>query len=780
MDFSQNILFDGGMGTMLQARGLCAGELPELWNIERPSDVTAVHRAYVTAGADVITANTFGANSFKISGGYTVTEVVTAAINNARSAGAKHIALDLGPTGVMLEPLGDKTFDDICGAYSEAVIAAEAAGADLVIIETMSDLLEAKAAVIAVKEKSHLPFIVSMTFDASGKTIFGTSPEVAAVTLSSLGAAAVGVNCSLGPKELKEIVARLVKYSPVPVIVQANAGLPRVEGGKTFFPVGAEEYAAYAAEFLDMGVSVLGGCCGTTPEYTGLLRKLLDTHSPAERSVKRLTAFTSASKLVSLDGCKTAVIGERINPTGKKLLKQALREKNYSYVLDEAIRQELAGADVLDVNAGLPEIDEKETLVKLVKLLQGATPLPLQIDTSDPNALEAAVRVYNGKPIINSVNGKDESLNAVLPVAAKYGASVVALTLDESGIPDSAEGRLLIAEKILKRAADFGIPKEDIIVDCLVLTASTNQAVALETLKAIKLVKQKLGLKTVLGVSNISFGLPSRNIFNSAFLAEAYGAGLDMPILNPLAEEYRQVVAVHRVLNCEDTSAARYIEKYGSETNAAQSNDNGGQQSLKELVVNGRSDLTADAVSKLLITENPVDIINNHFIPALDEVGEKYEKGIIYLPQLMAAAEAVKCGFDIIRSASATEKTDKGTILLATVMGDIHDIGKNIVHMMLENYGYSIIDLGRDVPPEAIVDETRKGNIKLVGLSALMTTTVKNMELTVKLLHDAGLDCKIMVGGAVLTPEYAKLVGADYYSKDAAQAVKIAKEVFNN
>jgi len=766
------LIFDGAMGTSLQKHGLKGGELPEKLNFSHPEIVEKIHMEYLEAGADVITANTFGANRLKLGKDLTVESVITCAIKLARNAGAKCVALDLGPTGQVLEPIGTLTFEEAYDLYKEQVLAGVKAGADLVIIETMSDLLEMKAAVLAVKENSAFPVFATMTFGEDGRTFMGTSPEIAAITLSSLGVDAVGVNCSLGPNELLGVVEKICEFATVPVIVQPNAGLPKIIDGETVFEVTPGDYAAAIEKMIDMGVSIIGGCCGTTPEHIKAVKELTRKKTPKKRDVQHVAAVTSGQNAVILKG-NTAIIGERINPTGKPKLKEALRTKNYDYVIAEAVAQQSAGADILDVNAGLPDIDEGEVLKELVKKLQAVTPLPLQIDSSDEKAVEKAVRVYCGKPIINSVNGKKESMDLILPIAKKYGAAIVALTLDEGGIPETAEGRYLIAEKIVKEAEKYGIPKSDIYVDCLVLTASTNQAHVMETLKAISLVKRGLGTKTVLGVSNVSFGLPEREILNAAYLGAAFGAGLDMPILNPLSDEYKKVVAAFKVLNNEDLGAENFIAEFsevkGSNTTEIKSMD------IREIVISGLKALAEDATRELLKTKSPLEIINSEFIPALDIVGEKFEKGEMFLPQLMASAEAVKVGFELLKGES--EEATKGKVILATVKGDIHDIGKNIVKMLLQNYGYNVIDLGKDVDPQKVVNTAKENDVKLVGLSALMTTTVKGMEDTIKALRQAGVDTKVMVGGAVLTEEYAKMVGADFYAKDAQAAVKIAGSV---
>ncbi len=787
------ILLDGAMGTELQKRGLKTGALPELLNLTDPAVVRAVHEDYVNAGADIITANTFGANARKLGSAQRVREVVAAGIRLAREAGARRVALDLGPTGAMLAPMGTMSFEEAYGLFKEQVAAGVEAGADLALIETMSDLLEAKAALLAVKENSRLPVYVTMTFDRDGRTFLGTSPAIAAVTLSALGADAVGINCSLGPEEIVPFAREMLAWATVPVVVQPNAGLPDATSGQTVYPVGPEAFARSVGQMLDAGVTIAGGCCGTTPEHIRLLRAEMDRRAPVERAVRHRTVFTSAQRLVCPEG-GIAVIGERINPTGKKKIKEALRSQCFDHILNEAISQEEAGAELLDVNAGLPEIDEPGTLTRLVTALQAVTPLPLQIDSSDPEAVDRACRVYAGKPIINSVNGKEESLRAILPLAKKYGAAVVGLTLDEEGIPDRAEDRLKIAEKIVRWAAEYGIPREDVLIDCLTMAVSTNQRLAGETLRAVRLVTEKLGAGTVLGVSNISFGLPARELLNATFLANALAAGLTLPILNPLSQRYMDVVAAWRVLNGQDRDAGRYIESYVNKTVTYQSYVNkrandapatadvmstDKEVDITQIVLSGRKMFIEDAVRRALEERPPMEVINELLIPAINAAGDRFEKGQFFLPQLMASAETVKLGFDVIRDRAKTgEVVSKGKILLATVKGDIHDIGKNIVKMLLSNYGYEIVDLGRDVDPDTVVEATLRENIKLVGLSALMTTTVKAMAETIEKLRKAGADCKIMVGGAVLNPEYARLVGADFYARDAQESARIAAGIF--
>ena len=795
------LLFDGAMGTQLQARGLAAGEVPELLCLTNPAEITEIHAAYVAAGSEAVTTNTFGANAAKLGDTASVEEIFTAAIACARASGARYVAADIGPTGQLLQPMGTLPFDDAYELFAEQVRAADAAGADLFVIETMADLAEAKAALLAVKENSDLPAFVTMTFDEDGRTFLGTTPEVAAVTLSALGASVLGINCSLGPADVAPLVARMIPWSRCPVMAQANAGLPSVVDGKTTYSIGPDEYCAAVASMVDAGVTVLGGCCGTAPAFIAGERTLVAGRTPANRTPLDHFAVTSAQQLTALTLGAVGVIGERINPTGKKRLKEALRTGNHDYVLGEAIRQTEAGAQILDVNAGLPEIDERATLLRLMSELQGVTTLPLQVDSTDALAIETAVRSYPGKALINSCNGTAESLATVLPIAKHYGCAVVGLTLDENGIPTTAEGRLAIARKIVAAAEELGIPHEDLAIDCLAMAASTDQTAPRAILDGIRLVKRELpGVRTVLGVSNISFGLPLRPLVNATFLAAAFAAGLDLAIVNPLSARLMDVVASWRVLSGEDESAQDYVVTYAgrsdapsgsvastarpttSAVDAGRSTPATLEERIHELVLAGRKEAVPELVRALLNDADPshdsMHVIDHVLIPALDEVGARFEKGSFFLPQLMASAEAAKAGFAVLREQSDTSTLpSKGAIALATVKGDIHDIGKNIVRMLLENYGYDVVDLGRDVDPQTFVDAVVKRHIELAGLSALMTTTVPAMAETIELLHAQAPWCKVMVGGAVLNPEYAQMVGADYYAKDANESARIAAEV---
>lgn len=771
------LIFDGAMGTMLQAAGLPAGGLPEVYNIEHPEIIREIHQKYIAAGCQVVTANTFQANALKLKDcPYSPKELITAGIQLAKESGADYVALDIGPLGQLMKPMGTLTFDKAYELFTEQILSGVEAGADIILFETMSDLLEVKAGVLAAKEHCDLPVFVTMTYQADGRTFVGVDPQSAAITLSGLGVDALGVNCSLGPKELSPIIDTLLAYSRVPVMAQPNAGLPQMENGKTVYRVTPEEYGDFMAELAKKGVAVLGGCCGTNPEFIAAMAKKLQGISFNPATPRKITAISSACKTTVFDEGIT-VIGERINPTGKKLLKEKLRQQDFGYLAGEAISQEKAGADALDINCGLPDIDEAETLKKAVEEVQAVTNLPLQIDSSDPTSIERAVRAYNGKPLINSVNGKQESMDAVLPIAKKYGAAVIGLTLDESGIPEKAEERFAIAEKIVKEAEKYGIPKEDIIIDCLVLTASAQQPLVLETLKAVNLVKTRLGLHTVLGVSNVSFGLPSRPVLNSAFLSAGFGAGLSGAIINPLSEPMMDAVRSFRVLNNQDKDATEYIQHF-SQVAPPSAPSVQTERTLKEYIMEGRQTETADKTRELLQTKDALSIIDEEFIPALDTVGERYEKGELFLPQLIQAAEAVRCGFEILKSSVPQGSMDKGTILLATVQGDIHDIGKNIAKMLLENYGYRVIDLGKDVPIQDVVDAALTHQVRLIGLSALMTTTVTAMKDTITALRAAGCTAEIMVGGAVLNEEYVSFVGADHFAKDARADVLIANRIF--
>ncbi|MCC5912424.1 MAG: homocysteine S-methyltransferase family protein [Clostridiaceae bacterium] len=769
---------------MLQNNGMEPGELPESYNILKPEVMEKIHKEYIEAGSDIITTNTFGANSYKLQPfGYKVEDVVRSAVETAkRVAGDCLVALGIGPIGQLMEPYGTLSFQEAYSLFAQQVKVGSEAGADMILIETMSDLLEAKAAVLAAKENSNLPVICSMTFQEDGRTLTGTDRMTMVNVLEGLGVDALGINCSLGPKEVDQLMGDILKYATVPIILQPNAGMPKMVDGETVFDITPMEFAEAMGKMAKKGVNILGGCCGTTPEYIKALTQVVEGSKPFKRNPEKITAVSSFSKTVVL-GRDITIIGERINPTGKKKLKEALIKGDMDYILKEAMEQKNAGAKILDVNVGLPEIDEKEIMVKVVKELQSIIDVPLQIDSTRGDVIEAAVRIYNGKPMINSVNGKMESMETIFPIAKKYGAVVIALTLDENGIPSTAEERLKVAEKILSYGKKYGVDKKDIIVDCLVLTASAQQQEVKETIKAIKLVKEKLGVKTTLGVSNVSFGLPQREMLNRTFLAAALSAGLDAPIVDPLKEEMKETVDTFHVLWGHDKNAEVYIHHYSQQEKKQEKGREPVERELKGLVIDGMKETAEEKTRQLLREISGLEIVNNHLIPALDVVGNKYEKGEIFLPQLIQSAETVKKAFEVIKHHIVTEDlTEESTkphkILLATVKGDVHDIGKNIVKILLENYGFDVIDMGKDVGIDEIVKKVMEENIHLIGLSALMTTTVKNMEETIKVLKEKHPSCKVMVGGAVLTKETTKRIGADYYAKDAREGVKIAQKAF--
>lgn len=781
------LFFDGAMGTQIQKKGLKLGDVPEAFNIQNPEIIRSIHKDYVLAGANCITTNTFGANRLKLQdSGYTPKDVIPAAIRLAREAGSKEcfVALDIGPIGELLAPMGTLSFDAAYDIFAEQMRLGAENGADLILVETMTDLAEMRAALLAARETTNLPVFCTMSFEENQRTFMGCSIESAAAALEGL-ADAIGINCSLGPKEILPIAKRLAQATNKPLLVQPNAGLPHVEDGVTVFDVTPADFAAAVEEFYDLGVAVFGGCCGTTPSHIQAVTEKLAGKPVVAREIVRKTVVCSPSRTVVIDSPK--VIGERINPTGKKRFKEALLNNDIDYILRQGIEQAEAGADILDVNVGLPEIDEVAMMKTVITELQAVTDLPLQIDSSNPAAIEAGLRLYAGKAIVNSVNGEQKVLDTVLPLIHKYGACVIGLTLDENGIPKKAEDRFRIAEKILAAAEKYHIPKEDVIIDCLTLTVSAQQEDACETLKAVRMVKEKLGLKTVLGVSNISFGLPRRDIINEIFLSQALANGLDLPIINPNADGMMKVIRAHRVLANIDKNAEDYIAAYANTTAGAvvsapaaqQTEQNGGQDSLPDIIIKGLREEARAATIKLLETESELDVVNKYLIPALDVVGERYEKNIIFLPQLIQAAETVKVAFEVLkeRLSGSSSNISKGTIVLATVKGDIHDIGKNIVKVILENYGYRILDLGRDVPVETVVEAVVENKVRLLGLSALMTTTVKSMEDTIRAVRAQSPQTVIFVGGAVLTEEYAMQIGADYYAKDAKVSAEIAKKV---
>ena len=783
------VLLDGGMGTMLQARGLKLGEYPELAALEHPDWLLDIHRAYVAAGSQILCANTFGANREKLRRtGRTVEEVIPPSIALARQAAGDRalVALDLGPIGQLLEPTGSLDFETAVDIFAQEVRAARDAGADLVMVETMTDLQECRAALLAVKENSDLPVMVSLTYEERGRTFLGHSPAAAALTLEGMGADAIGVNCSLGPREMPPLVEELTKWTTLPISVKPNAGLP--DPGGAGYDITAEEFADAMAALTQLGVKCYGGCCGTTPDYIAKLAQALEgrTIRAIPRSVP--AAVCCPTGVVPID--RVRVIGERINPTGKKRMKEALRLGDVDFMLGQALEQLQAGADILDVNVGLPEIDEGAMMERVVKALQGVADAPLQLDSTRPEVLERALRVYCGKAIVNSVNGDEESWSAILPLVKKYGAAVVGLTLDKNGIPHSTQARLDIARRILDAALSYGIRREDVYIDCLTLTVSAEQEGAAQTLEALERVRRELGLKTVLGVSNISFGLPARPLINQNFLTMAMTKGLDLPILNPNVDTMMAAVRSYHLLMNIDREARDFIAAYGGaavttsiegprETQPAAAQ--AGQKDLGTVVAAGLRGEAAAATRALLEQKDPMEIVDQVLIPALDQVGADFEAGRVFLPQLIQSAGAAQAAFEVIRAQMPArpegEQGDKGPIVLATVKGDIHDIGKNIVKVLLENYGYTVIDLGKDVDPEAVVTAARERGAPLVGLSALMTTTLPSMEETIARLRAAGLPCKVVVGGAVLTAEYAQKIGADFYARDAKQSVDVARQV---
>lgn len=776
------IFFDGGMGTLLQKAGLKAGELPENWNINNPEPVIKIHRDYAKAGADIILANTFGANEFKFPDN--LEEIIEAGVKNAKKAIVEAgtnavVGLDMGSLGKLLKPMGTLDFEDAVSAFGRIVRAGANAGADLIVIETMSDAYELKAAVLAAKENCDLPVMATVAFDEKGKILTGASPAGVVALLEGLGADAIGMNCGLGPREMAGIFEEMIKYASIPLIINPNAGLPRCENGETVFDVTPEEFAQGMYEILQKGGCFAGGCCGTTPEHIKALVDKCKNLAPQPLTDKNFTLVSSGSQCVEL-GEKSVIIGERINPTGKSKFKQALRDNNIEYILNEGVRQADSGAHILDVNVGLPEIDEPAMMKNIVYELQSILPLPLQIDTTSVEAMEAALRIYNGKAMINSVNGKKEVMDAIFPLVKKYGGVVVGLTLDEDGIPDTIEGRVAIAKRIYETADSYGIAAKDIVIDALTMTMSTNPEAANVTLGTVKAIKE-MGGRTVLGVSNISFGLPQRELINGAFYTMAMQAGLSAGIINPNSKVMMQAYDTFMVLGGFDDNCGHYVEKYAV-SDSAPVVSTATVMSLKDSVVKGLKEQSYKLTVEMLNTVQPMDIINNELVPALDIVGQGFEKGTIFLPQLLMSAEAAKAGFEAVNEhmkASGGVKEKKATIVIATVKGDIHDIGKNIVKVLLENYGYDVIDLGKDVAPEAVVEAVVANNAPYVGLSALMTTTVVNMEATIKELREKVPWCKIMVGGAVLTQEYADMIGADFYGKDAMQTVYYVENNIN-
>lgn len=775
------LFFDGAMGTMLQAVGLGPGEQPEPWNLTHPDVILKIHRSYLAAGADILKTNTFGANRAKLSqSGYSVEDVVAAGVKIAREAvqgSEAFVAMDIGPTGKLLRPLGDLSFEQAYDLFAEMAQAGEKAGADLIVIETMSDTYECKAAVLAAKENTSLPVFVTMIFDERGKLLTGGDIPTAVALLEGLGADAIGLNCGLGPEQMKHLLVQVKDCCSVPVIVNPNAGLPRSVNGETVFDVTPYEFAAAMEEIAAKGAWVIGGCCGTTPEHIAEMTERCKKIKPTPLIERNLTVVSSYSKTVVF-GNKPVLIGERINPSGKPRLKQALRDNDMDYLLREGITQQENGADILDVNVGLPEIDETAMMKRAVTEIQGVIDLPLQIDTSDPKAMESALRIYNGKPLINSVNGKQESMHSIFPLVKKYGGAVIALTLDEGGIPDTADGRLAIANKIVTTAAQYGIKKKDIIVDPLAMTISAGQENAAITLRTLKHLHNDLGLHTSLGVSNISFGLPQRDTINAAFFTMALQNGLSAAIINPNSQAMKNACFAYCALSGADDRCMDYIARFSEQKNEPAATAEA--VTLHGAIIKGLKESAFTAAEKLLAGTPALEVINTQLIPALDEVGRGFERGTLFLPQLLMSAEAAKAAFEAIRGkmGNTQESVKKAKILLATVKGDVHDIGKNIVKVLLENYGYHVVDLGRDVPPETIVQTAVEQDIKLVGLSALMTTTVASMEETIRQLHKEKPDCRVMVGGAVLSQEYADMIHADSYSKDAMGSVRYANAFF--
>ena len=778
----QIIFFDGGMGTLLLQNGLKQGELPESLNFTNPGLIERIHREYYMSGSDCVTANTFGANSIKLKGfEKSSAEVVEAAASCAKRARdsfsdgrERYIALDIGPTGQLLKPLGELEFDEAYNSFAEMATAGEKAGADLVIIETMIDSLELKAAVLAVKENTHLPVIASSTFDEKGFMLTGGSIESICAMLEGLGVDAIGINCGFGPKQMKKLFERLKKVCSVPISVMPNADLPEICDGELKYDVLPEEFSSYMSDFARGGASIVGGCCGTTPEYISKIVEKCRGIKPLPVVDKGITFVSSAAICLDLDK-RPVVIGERINPTGKKIFKEALRNGDFDYIVEKAVEQQNDGADMLDVNVGLPEINEKATMLRAVRELQSATPLPLQIDSSDPEVIEAALRIYNGKAMVNSVNGKREVMKKIFPIVKKYGGVVVGLTLDENGIPETAEGRFEIAKRIVSTAEEYGIAKKDIIIDTLTMSVSSDPNAARITLDALELVKKKLGVKTILGVSNVSFGLPRRDIVNSAFFALALKSGLDAGIINPSIEEMMNTFYAVNMLSGYADGCDKFVARFTEKTETSKKDE------LFQAIFDGSTDAAYTITVEKLKSASSDEIISGILIPALNEVGSAFELNRIFLPQLIKSAKAAQSAFGAIKSALGEQsKTGeiRGKVILATVKGDIHDIGKNIVKIMLQNYGYDVVDLGKDVDETLILETAKKENIRLIGLSALMTTTVSSMKSAIELLKKELPDCSVMVGGAVLTEEYAKEINADFYSKDAMESVKYADRFF--
>lgn len=784
-DFIKNniVYLDGGMGTLLQKSGLQPGELPERWNISHPEVIREIHKNYYDSGSNVVNANTFGANTLKFSIDE-LDKIICHAVKNAdeaRKASSgeqeKFIALDVGPTGKLLKPLGDLDFEDAVKIFAETIRLGVKYGVDLITIETMNDSYETKAAVLAAKENSDLPIIVTNAYGENGRLMTGANPAVMAAMLEGMGVDAIGANCSLGPKQLMDVMDELLKYCSVPVAFKPNAGLPKSDGKVTYYDVDADEFSQDIKLSVENGVRIVGGCCGTTPEYIKKVCELTRGMKPKEIEKKTYSVCTSYNKAVFF-GEKPILIGERINPTGKKRFKQALLENDIGYILQEAVNQQAKGVHVLDVNVGLPGIDEAQMLTTSVCELQCVTDLPLQIDSSDPVAMESALRRYNGKAMINSVNGKEDNMNAIFPLVKKYGGFVVALTLDEKGIPSTVEGRMKIARKILLTAALYGINKKDIIFDPLAMTVSADKMSAVTTLETVKKITEQLGCNTSLGVSNVSFGLPSRELVNAAFFTTAMENGLSAAIMNPYSARMMEAYYSFNVVKGLDDNCMDFIN-FASQQEVQPTVKHESSLTLKEAIEKGLKEKSSEITTAMLGENAPLDIVNSHVIPALDDVGKRFEEKKLFLPQLLMSAEAAKASFEVIKAAMAADgnSVKKGNIVIATVHGDIHDIGKNIVKLLLENYGYNVIDLGKNVPPETVLNAVIENHAPLVGLSALMTTTVPAMEETVKLVKEKAPWCKTVVGGAVLTQDYADKIGADKYAADAMESVRYAETV---
>lgn len=784
------LIFDGAMGTMLQKEGLPIGDNPEIFGIKNPHKLLKIHKKYLEAGSNVLTTNTFGCNELKVNKlGYTVEEVIDRAVSIAKQAieesdksKPRFVALDIGPIGEMLEPMGTLSFDRAYEIFKRQVIQGEKSGADLIIIETMMDLYEAKAAVLAAKENTNLPVICTMTFDENGRSFTGCLPEAMVATIEGLGVDALGVNCSLGPKQLLPIVKTITELANVPVIVQANAGLPVIKEGQAVYEMNDEEFFQGVKDFVDLGVSIIGGCCGTNETFIKKICDNIDKLQKKEPKRRKSTIVCSAAKYIDIQG--PTIVGERLNPTGRQPLIDAYVSGNNDYVINLALEQSNEGSEILNVNVGVPDLDEERAMKRVIKGIQEVVDVPLQLDSSNVKALEAGLRYYNGRTIVNSVNGKEKSLETILPIVKKYGACVVGLTLDENGIPSTAEGRFNIAKKIVERAEQYGIKRQDIFIDCLSLTVSAQQDEAMETIKAIKMVKENLGCKTILGVSNISFGIPNRKALNNTYLNLALGAGLDLAIINTEDRTMVESIYAYKVISNMDKGCLDYIEKFKfvSNDNKTKERKNYDNLTLEDAIERGLKEEAKDLTLKILESHDEHFVLDKVLIPALDVVGTKYDKGELFLPQMIQAAETVKVSLNIIkeRLSKNNNTSSKGKIIVATVQGDIHDIGKNIVKIMLENYGYEVIDLGKDVPIEEVVKRAKEENIQLIGLSALMTTTVENMKKTIKALKENNINARVFVGGAVVTEEYAQKINADYYSKDAKSAVEIAKINFKS